>query len=195
MIPSLMPRFRQLDRNAAPERRILYAPSWRAYLVGLNIGGVWEKREGAFLESDYYKGVTAFLHDPVLHAWLEENDYTLDFKLHPIFSGYRGLFGDSGGRVRIVETADTPEHYAMFVTDFSSYAFDFLYLGRPVYSYIPDPMQFGCGMNTYREIEPESAACMIPVSGAAQFCEKLTAGEKSPGEMHFLEPSSIGGNL
>ncbi|MBQ8927022.1 MAG: glycosyltransferase [Oscillospiraceae bacterium] len=190
---SLMPRFRSLDRTAAPQKRILYAPSWRAYLVGDNIDGKWEMRERAFLTSDYYRGVTAFLHDPALGQWLEAHDYVLDFKLHPIFACYRGDFTSPGERIRIVGQAGPPETYAALVTDFSSYAFDFLYLGRPVFSFIPDPMQFRCGMNTYREIEPESAACMIPVESAAQFCEKFTAGEQSPGKMQFLEPTNLGG--
>ncbi len=171
LLPVLMPRLSQLDREKHAGKRILFAPSWREYLIGANVDGVWQPRHGAFLASDYYRGLCTFLQSPALHAFLEAQELTLDFKLHPIFACYRGHFESSHPRIRIVERACPPEEYAMFLTDFSSYLFDFLYLGRPVFSYIPDMQQFACGMNTYREIEPESRAMQIPVRSAEEFCE------------------------
>ncbi len=164
-----MPRLRQLDRNAATQKKILFAPSWREYLIGANVNGVWQPRREFFLQSDYYRNISSFLNSEPLHCWLTENGYVLEFKLHPIFSVYADLFEAKHSSIRIVRQTEDIASYEMFITDFSSFAFDFLYLGRKVFSYIPDEMQFQCGMNTYREIEPESAAAQIRIADAEAF--------------------------
>ena len=48
-----------------------------------------------------------------------------------------------------VEVAD----YKAFVTDFSSFVFDFAYLNRPVMYFVPDYPQFKSGMNHYRDLD------------------------------------------
>ncbi|MDE6723990.1 MAG: CDP-glycerol glycerophosphotransferase family protein [Ruminiclostridium sp.] len=98
-----------------------------------------------------------------MERFLEKYDYTLDFKLHPIFSCYKQYFEIKNNRVRIVDTGEKIEQYEKFVTDFSSFMFDFLYLDRQLYSFIPDGMQFRCGMNSYREIEEESEKIFIKI--------------------------------
>ena len=40
------------------------------------------------------------------------------------------------------------EDYKMFITDFSSFVFDFACLCRPVLYFVPDYGQFKAGMNT-----------------------------------------------
>jgi CDP-glycerol glycerophosphotransferase (TagB/SpsB family) len=75
----------------------------------------------------------------------------------------------------------------MFITDFSSFVFDFLYLGRTVFSYIPDEMQFRCGMNSYREIEPESAAALIRITDAQDFCRKIEDAAHQQAVIAFLD--------
>lgn len=160
-----MRRLRVMDRNAVPGRKILFAPSWRQYLTCPDMAGRWQPLNEAFRNSDYYKNISELLDSPELEQLLEEKDYVLDFKLHPIFSMYAPLFDLRNGRVRIVDSVDQIESYEIFITDFSSFAFDFLYLGRRVFSYIPDEMQFKCGMNSYREIEPESERIFIRLDG------------------------------
>lgn len=173
LLASPMPRLLQLDRNAAPQKKILFAPSWREYLIGANVNGVWQPRREFFLQSDYYRNISAFLNAEPLHHWLTEHSYTLDFKLHPIFAVYADLFEAKHPSIRIVRQTEDIASYEMFITDFSSFAFDFLYLGRKVFSYIPDEMQFRCGMNTYREIEKESEAAFVRIADAEDFIEHV----------------------
>lgn len=45
------------------------------------------------------------------------------------------------------------EDYTMFITDFSSFVFDFACLCRPVLYFVPDYGQFKAGMNHYRELD------------------------------------------
>lgn len=156
-----MHRLTVLDRNAVPERRILFAPSWRQYLIGPDIDGVWQPLPEVFQNSDYFNRISELLNSKELEELLVKNDYMLDFKLHPIFACYEPLFELRNKRVRLVGETDSIEKYEKFITDFSSFAFDFLYLERDVYSFIPDEIQFRCGMNSYREIEPESEKLFV----------------------------------
>lgn len=156
LIPERMPRLKLLDKSVKPEKKILFAPSWRQYLIGPDIDGVWQPEPDVFLQSDYYKNISMLLNSEVLEKLLEEKGFTLEFKLHPIFAAYQPLFEITNKYVKIVPQTDKIEKYEMFITDFSSFAFDFLYLGRKVFSFIPDEMQFKSGMNGYREIEEES---------------------------------------
>ena len=43
--------------------------------------------------------------------------------------------------------------YKIFMTDFSSFVFDFVYLERPIIYFLPDDEMFRAGMNDYREID------------------------------------------
>ncbi len=181
-----MPRLLRLNRSSQPQKRILFAPSWREYLIGANIGGKWQPRREVFAESDYYRNICSFLHSETLRQWLTEHGYTLDFKLHPIFAVYSDLFDVNSECIRLVEKAEAIEQYEMFITDISSFVFDFLYLGRKVFSYIPDEMQFRCGMNTYREIEPESAASVIQINDAEDFCRAVDSGKMCLPKIDFL---------
>lgn len=182
-----MARLKMLDCSRKPQRKILFAPSWREYLVGLNVNGVWQPNMEVFLESDYFRNLSAFLQSETLQEWLTRHDYTLDFKLHPIFAVYQEAFSFDSKRISIVKKTDRLENYAIFLTDFSSFAFDFLYLGRQVFSYIPDTMQFRCGMNAYREIEPESSNSFLHIESAEEFCAALEAGKTSPSQILFLK--------
>lgn len=176
-----MYRLGQLDRNAKTECKILFAPSWRQYLTGPDIGGVWQPLPGVFQDSDYFKMISELLNSDELKELLERHGYTLDFKLHPIFACYEPLFKMDNKRIRLVHETESLEKYAKFITDFSSFAFDFLYLGRTVYSFIPDEMQFRCGMNSYREIEPESERVFVKICGVNDL-DKLFAESESAAE-------------
>lgn len=172
-----MYRLTMLNRNAVPERKILFAPSWRQYLIGPDIDGIWQPLPDVFLNSDYFKGISVLLNSAELEKLLERYDYTLDFKLHPIFSCYVNYFNITNKHVKIINTCDRIEKYEKFITDFSSFMFDFLYLGRNVYSFIPDEMQFRCGMNSYREIEPESEKMFVKLHGENDLDKLFTADE------------------
>lgn len=145
-----MPRYDFMDPGKKPGRKILYAPSWRKYLVGMK-DKEWVTREDLFLASKFYQETSKFLQDPVLLACLKEQGYTLDFKLHPILMRYAGLYQLEDAVVRIADTEVREEEYAIFITDFSSYVFDFAYLGRAILYFFPDGDEIRSGMSDYRE--------------------------------------------
>lgn len=148
-----MPRFDHIDKNAAPGNRILFAPSWRNYLIGAAVGNKWTLTEGKFLKSDYYRVFNDFLNSPELERILEENDIYMDFKIHPIFKPYLELFENNNERVNFADSSVKDEEYAAFITDFSSFVFDFAYLKRPIMYFVPDYLEFKSGMNSYRELD------------------------------------------
>lgn len=179
LICKLMPRLEELDLTVKPEKKILFAPSWRSYLVGNNINGKWQERRELFLNSDYYNNIVAFLNDNILHEWLVSHNYTMYFKLHPIFKEYRDLFINLNENIKVISSTGAIEQYEYFITDFSSFLYDFLYLGRPTFCFIPDEMQFRCGMNSYREIEPESEVRMVKIKNSQEFCKIISNSKQA----------------
>ena len=148
----MMPRFDELPGKSRGEKRILYAPSWRSYLVGENKNNKWDLLTEKYLASNFFRGMQAFVCSGELQELLEEYGYGMDIKLHPIFAEYGGLLETGGGDIRLIQEVQE-EEYSLFVTDFSSYLFDFLFMGTPVVSFIPDFEEFRCGMNGYRDVD------------------------------------------
>lgn len=146
-----MPRFDFVGQNTIRKRKILFAPSWRSYLVGNCVNNQWELLEEKFKASVYDKKIQNFLDSDELARILEEHQYSLDVKMHPIFHGYKEHFHTDSEYIRFVEQVDEGE-YSLFITDFSSFLYDFLYMGTPVLTFIPDIIEFKSGMNGYRSL-------------------------------------------
>lgn len=146
-------RFDRLHRSGnSSTKKILYAPSWRNYLVGDNINGQWQTLDKKFIESRYYARIKDFLESEGLNRLLEEHGYELDVKMHPIFQKDASNLFKCLERVCLKENVNEGE-YNLFITDFSSYMFDFIYMGIPILSFIPDYEEFKCGMNGYRNVD------------------------------------------
>ncbi|MCR5846608.1 MAG: CDP-glycerol:glycerophosphate glycerophosphotransferase [Lachnospiraceae bacterium] len=153
LIKSGMPRFNMMDRNAKPLNRILFAPSWRNYLMGATVDNTWQLTESKFINSDYFRKTNEFLNSEELEKLLENNDLFLDFKIHPIFKPYLHMYEHKNARVIFAEDSVRDEDYCLFITDFSSFVFDFAYLKRTILYFVPDYMEFKSGMNQYRELD------------------------------------------
>lgn len=152
LIPCGMPRYDHIDVNQKSVNRILFAPSWRKYLVGM-VDGEWVTTEDKFSASKYFKESSSFLNSKKLETLLEKYDYYLDFKLHPILERYKHLYHITNKRVTMAESIISETEYSIFMTDFSSFVFDFVYLERPIIYFLPDMDMFRAGMNDYREID------------------------------------------
>lgn len=148
-----MPRYDHIDKTQKAEKKILFAPSWRKFLMVADGKGSWAPKEKAFLASDFYKVTSEFLTNPRLISFLKENGYVLDFKLHPIFRCYDEFYKVDGETVRIAEKTVDEFSYSVFITDFSSFVFDFIYLKRPILYFVPDMDLFDAGLNHYRQLD------------------------------------------
>ena len=147
-----MPRYDYFDFNQSSVNRILFAPSWRKYLVGMN-GTEWVTTESKFLQSQFFDATTRFLNSKKLQDLLEQHDFYLDFKLHPILERYKHLYKITNPRVTMAEHKIKETTYKIFMTDFSSFVYDFVYLKKPIIYYLPDEGLFRAGLNDYREVD------------------------------------------
>lgn len=153
MVCTGMARYDHIDRNRPSVNKILFAPSWRQYLTVVQSGAKWDLLESKLLKSDYYIKFMEFLSSEELHRILEENDLYLDVKLHPIIKDAKNLFNIECDRICLADETVDLEDYKIFITDFSSFVFDFVYLNRPILYFVPDMEQFKSGMNHYRELD------------------------------------------
>lgn len=154
-----LPRFDNLYDEKKKE--ILILPTWRKNLQG-DMEEHSSEREyvGTFVDSDYCKFYNALINDERLLEVMERYGYTGTFYLHPVFEKQYGDFHSS----RLIKVgqgiADYQELFrrsAIMVTDYSSVAFDFAYLKKPVVYAQFDEAEFyknhswGKGYFTYRE--------------------------------------------
>lgn len=154
LICSKMPRFDVAPVQTKKQNKILFAPSWRKYLIGdPPIDGKRELRTEAFLNSKFYQDIMKILNNKELQETLARYNITLEFKLHPIFEPYRNLFQIDSKYVKISEENVKNEEYSLFVTDFSSFQFDFARLKTPIIYYVPDKEEFEAGLHTYRKLD------------------------------------------
>lgn len=152
LITSGMPRYDYVDNAARPKNKILFAPSWRKYLVDENPPLTFHPKNKLFEESAFWRTTRRFLESPSLHQLLDQCGYELDIKLHPIFSAYAPYFRFSHPSINLVDSVDESE-YKIFITDYSSWVFDFVYLKRAIAYFLPDVDEFNAGLNGYRKLD------------------------------------------
>lgn len=155
ILPTGMGRFSQIAPKSeySGAKRILFAPTWRQYLIGQAADGSWIPEEKKFAASSYFKHFNDFLNDENLIRALEENDCILEVKMHPIFVVYENLFEINSDRIKLVEAIANQNDYSLFITDFSSFTFDFAYCKLPIIYFVPDMYEFTAGLNQYRKLD------------------------------------------
>lgn len=198
LIKTGMPRFELLDKGRKHKNKILLAPSWRQYLVGGYVKHKWQPLNEKFLNSSYFFKINEFLNSKELEYILENMDYTLDVKLHPIFSIYRELFSVNSKRITFVSENVKDEDYAVFITDFSSYSFNFEYIKVPVIHFIPDLEEFKAGMNGYRQLNYSEIFWENIVENSEELIEKLEhvlKGEEAESYATFYPMKNIRENI
>lgn len=155
ILPFGMPRYSIIDKEKRPKNKIVFAPSWRSYLIGEPGNG--GKREGnaeKLIKSNYYTNIMKFLNNNKLIKYLDKKDLFIELKLHPnFFDMYKGTINFDSDRISLSENKIDLTEYKIFITDFSSFVFDYAYLNRPILYFVPDYLEFKSGMNRYRELD------------------------------------------
>lgn len=128
-------RYDRLDRirNEVRQNRssILYMPTWRE----------WNAKKVSLAKTDFFSQIKSFLVDSSLDDFLFERGITLNIYVHmwmrEFFDEFRKNFSlkstvilDQGADLQRVLAGNS-----LFITDYSSVAWDFLYLDRPVLFY------------------------------------------------------------
>ncbi|MGH4032278.1 CDP-glycerol:glycerophosphate glycerophosphotransferase [Actinomycetota bacterium Odt1-20B] len=149
------PRFDALRREPG-HRTVLFMPTWRAYLTAPSYQRPGERAASAaaaresFASSTYREFLIRLLHDARLRAALRLHDYVLEFLPHYEMRDTARDVLPADDRVVLLDQRETGVQDALrrcdlFVTDWSSTAFDVAYLGTPLVHAQFDPDEYGAG--------------------------------------------------
>ena len=124
-----LPRYDSLKNNEN-KRQIIIMPSWRRILT--------RKSNDYILTTQYFKIFNSLINNEKLIKFAKENNYEIIFKPHPNVYNFIDLFDKN----EYVIIADEKIRYqelfnngSLLITDYSSVAFDFAYLKKPVLYY------------------------------------------------------------
>ena len=120
-----LPRYDKLDKSLT-KKQIIFMPTWRSYL---------NHDESLFKYSKFYKTVSDLLNNQKLHKLLEENGYEFVFKPHPELYKYLDYFSLENVILSDESYQKLFNESSILITDYSSVAFDFAYLKKPVIYY------------------------------------------------------------
>lgn len=124
-----LPRYDNLE-NVADKKQIIIMPSWRRYLT--------RKSNAYILETEYFKRFNSLINNEKLIENARENNYEIIFRPHPKVYNFIDLF-DKNDYVKIdyekVKYQTLFNNGSLLITDYSSVAFDFAYLYKPVIYY------------------------------------------------------------
>lgn len=129
-------RFDSLFKNDLPvKKQLLIIPTWRDWLTNDEI----------FSKSEYLTRYHDLLFDPRLKKFSDRYNMEIIFCLHPNMQAYIDYFKDAP--VTIVHQGEVDvqvliKESSMMLTDYSSVAFDFSFLHRPVLYYQFDRTRF-----------------------------------------------------
>lgn len=131
----------------APKKKIVIMPTWRKYLVSKGVEGRSRRLvTGDTENSIYFRTYTALLNDKRLFDTAEKLGYQIIFVQHPAMRAANIRPFDADPRLETIEQAecyrDLFAEADLMVTDFSSVAFDFAYLYKPMIYFQPDADEF-----------------------------------------------------
>lgn len=129
-----LPRYDML--TSAPKKKIIFMPTWRKALEGKGtVGNTEYEYNEEFKNSEYCKFYNKLINDERILKAIKKNGYTAQFFIHPSFdkqiNDFKGNDVITLYRGEINYNKEFKEANFM-ITDYSSVAFDFAYLKKPV---------------------------------------------------------------
>lgn len=136
------PRFDNLI-NSMNKKQIVLMPTWRTWL-GRETNLLSDSEN--FNKSKYYTKYQSLISNKKLISYLEKNDITLYFYPHRNMQKYISEFKVISKNIKVVgnevDIQDLLRESSLMITDYSSVAFDFAYMKKPVYYYQFDKKEF-----------------------------------------------------
>ncbi len=122
------PRFDNLERTKT-KKQILIMPSWRKKLL--------YAPPQYIMDSEYFKAINSLINNEDLIETAKKYNYQIIFKPHPMVYNYIELF-DTNDYIKVDENTTYQELFKssdLLITDYSSVAFDFAYMEKPLIYY------------------------------------------------------------
>lgn len=138
-----LPRWDYLKNKPSNRKSILIMPTWRQYL---------EHENGTnFRNSVYYTAWNGLLNDKAFTAFIEKNDIDVYFYPHRNMQPKLSMFNATSKNIKMISIDKDIAHFfskcSLMITDYSSVAFDFAYLEKPVIYYQFDQTDFRKGQH------------------------------------------------
>lgn len=150
------PRFDKLLNSSLNVRNeILFMPTWRKSLTGNFVSKESSKRlyNDKFTKSNYFKNIMDLLKSRELEDFCNIHNLTLVFCPHPNIQSYLKEFNVLKEHIRFKKDeeniADLLVTSKVLLTDYSSVAFDFAYMKKPIVYFQFDEKQFFEKDHTY----------------------------------------------
>ncbi|MGV2874594.1 CDP-glycerol glycerophosphotransferase family protein [Macrococcus capreoli] len=148
VIVSGLSRFDHLFMETQPKKQILIIPTWRDWLTN----------EAAFIDSEYKWRMESLLNHDQLKV-IHNKGYAIIFCLHPNMQQFTDLI-DIPEYITVIRQGDVDvqqliKESSLMITDYSSVAFDFSFLYKPVIYYQYDKQRFLGKLPSHLDIENE----------------------------------------
>lgn len=130
-----MPRYDILKPDTKKEKIIFVYPTWRYDIAGPSLLRKQSRPyRKDYMKSEYYNYYNKLLNDNKLIEFLKKKKYKIIFCLHPAFKKQIADYESSSvvQYVSKIDYCDMLRKSSLFVTDYSSLAFDFAYLKKPL---------------------------------------------------------------
>lgn len=129
-----LPRYDNLE-NQEDKKQIIIMPSWRRFLTN--------KSDKFIMQTEYFQRFNSLINNEKIIDAARKHNYEIIFRPHPNVYNFIDLF-DKNDYVKI--DSKTTKYQTLFnngsllITDYSSVAFDFSYLRKPIiyYQYVDD---------------------------------------------------------
>lgn len=150
-------RLSQNKQNRADGPRILFImPTWRQSLRdAMKQAGTKAERLQVLTDSEFYQAWWTFLESPQLQERISSGELIVRFMAHPSFGSMLSEVRQPEGVEFLMPTdssfQDLIVEADLFLTDYSSVAFDCVYVGTPVAYYQFDREAMFSGGHTYRQ--------------------------------------------
>lgn len=126
--------------NYKTKKQIFMMLTWRQWFgLETTITNIEEDRE-RFIKSKYFRAINDILQSSEFIDFLEKNGYKLIFHPHHEIQRYIDLFKVNSSRIIIADERDNDvqqllKESEILITDYSSIAFDFAYMRKPIIYY------------------------------------------------------------
>ena len=130
-------------------------PTWRNWLKSEN------SENQKFEDTKYFQNIANLITDKKLNNYLEKNDIKLNIYIHQLMQDYLKNFGNIklGKNIRIlpkeVNITEELQKSKLLITDYSSVAYDFYYLNKPIIFFQFDKREYEEKVGSYVDLDKD----------------------------------------